>query len=71
MAYEVAALRTFGGQSVRVRLADASVHVGVLRTELLSERSLSVYIAGSGDEGATLYIDQIEDIVPLETAPTT
>jgi hypothetical protein len=30
-----------------------------------------VYIAGSGDEGATLYIDQIVAIVPLSSTAAT
>jgi hypothetical protein len=30
-----------------------------------------VYIAGSGDEGATLYIDQTVAIVPLSINPAT
>jgi hypothetical protein len=52
---------------VLVVLLDKTEHRGHLRTDLLSERSLSVYIAGDGDEGATLYIDQIAEIVPLST----
>jgi hypothetical protein len=52
-------------------LDDGTQHTGVLRTELLSDRSLSVYIAGSGDEGATLYIDQIVAIVPVVANPAT
>jgi hypothetical protein len=63
--YDVAAVQAFAGKMVRVRLDDGSEHTGHLRTELLSARSLSVYITGSGDEGATLYIDQIVTIVPL------
>ena len=63
--YDVAAVEAFAGTMVRVRLDDGSEHTGQLRTELLSARSLSVYITGGGDEGATLYIDQIVTIVPL------
>jgi hypothetical protein len=63
--YDVAAVEAFAGKMVRVRLDDGSEHTGNLRTELLSDRSLSVYITGGGDEGATLYIDQIVNIVPL------
>jgi hypothetical protein len=69
--YDVAAVEAFAGTHVRVHLADGTEHSGHLRTELLSDRSLSVYIAGAGDEGATLYIDQITAIVPLSASPTT
>lgn len=65
--YDVEAVAAFAGTRVRVRLDDGTVHSGHLRTELLSQRSLSVYIAGSEDEGATLYIDQIIEIVPLSS----
>ncbi|MGD0472055.1 MAG: hypothetical protein ABSB70_02440 [Candidatus Velthaea sp.] len=68
-SYDVAAVEAFAGMNVRVRLDDGSEHTGHLRTELLSHRSLSVYITGSGDEGATLYIDQIVAIVPLSINP--
>jgi hypothetical protein len=67
--FDVHDVEAFAGMSVRVRLDDGSEHTGHLRTELLSDRSLSVYIAGSGDEGATLYIDQIVAIVPLTVKP--
>lgn len=63
--YDVAAVEAFAGTVVHVCLDDGSEHTGRFRTELLSARSLSVYIAGTGDEGATLYIDQIVTIVPL------
>ena len=65
--YDVHAVEAFAGTHVRVQLADGTEHAGHLRTELLSDRSLAVYIAGSGDEGATLYIDQIVSIVPFST----
>lgn len=64
--YDVLTVRGYVGVNVNVRLRDGSEHQGHLRTELLSERSLSVYIHGTGDAGATLYLDQIEEIVPLE-----
>ncbi len=67
MRFTVGALRDYSGMLVRVILADGTEHEGRLRTDLLSDRSLSVYIAGDGDEGATLYIDQIAEIVPLST----
>jgi len=63
-SYDCSSLRAFEGVEIEVELRDGTRHVGRLRTELLSERSLSVYIAGSGDEGATLYIDQIVRIMP-------
>jgi len=63
--YGVADLRPFAGADVRVRLADGSAWTGRLRTDLLTDRSLSIYITGHGTEGATLYIDQIASIVPL------
>lgn len=69
--YDVGAVEAYAGTHVRVHLDDGTTHTGHLRTELLSDRSLSVYIAGSGDEGATLYIDQIVDIVPLSAPRTT
>ena len=52
--YDVHAVEAFAGRHVRVHLDDGTEHSGMLRTELLSDRSVSVYIAGSGDEGATL-----------------
>ncbi len=55
----IAALRSCGGQPVRVRLNDGTEFVGVLRTDLLSERSISVFIAPERAEGTTLYIDDI------------
>ncbi len=69
--YDVAAVGAFAVVTFHVRLDDGSEHTGHLRTELLSDRSLSVYIAGSDDEGATLYIDQIVAIVPLSIDPAT
>ena len=70
-SFDVAAVEAFAGRHVRVRLDDGTEHSGHLRTELLSDRSLSVYIAGKDDEGATLYIDQIVDIVPVSSNPVT
>jgi hypothetical protein len=63
-------VRRFAGHDVHVRLFDGSRFAGRLRTELLSEHSLSVFIAGAAGEGVTLYIDQIAEIVPIEP-PTT
>jgi hypothetical protein len=63
---DVAALRRLSGVTVRVRLADGSTWTGVLRTDLLTERSVSIFLLGrDGEEGVTLYIDQIAEIVPL------
>ena len=63
---DVAALRRLTGRTVRVRLDDGSTWTGVLRTELLTDRSVSVYLLGcGGEEGVTLYIHQIAEIVPV------
>ena len=63
-------VRRFAGHAVRVRLFDGSTFAGHLRTELLSEQSLSVFIALHPGEGVTLYIDQIAEIVPTDLSPT-
>lgn len=60
----IAKLREFAGRPVRLLLADGSEHRGVLRTELLSEHSISVFISAEQGEGATIYIDQIAEIAP-------
>lgn len=44
---------------------DASEHVGILRTELLSDKSISVFLAREGEEGATIYIEEIVGIWPI------
>ena len=62
--YDVARLRHLAGVEVRVRLHDGSAWTGWLRTDLLTDRSLSVYVWSHGGEGVTLYIDQIAEIVP-------
>lgn len=62
---EIAELRAYADRPVRVRLKDASEHVGLLRTELLSDKSISVFlIRDSGQQGATIYIDEIVGIWP-------
>jgi hypothetical protein len=62
----VAALSAFAGRAACITLADGSRWAGTPRTELLSDRSVSVYLAaGRAGEGVTLYIDQIAEIVPL------
>jgi hypothetical protein len=57
-------LQHFGGRAVRVQLDDASEHVGRLRTDLLTERSLAVFLARDGDDGTVLYIDHIIGVWP-------
>lgn len=63
--YGVRRLRQYAGTDVRVRLDDGTSWSGRLRTGLLTELSLSVYIVGLGGEGTTIYIDQIAEIVPV------
>ena len=58
----VKALREYAGHAVRLRLADGTEHVGTLRTELLTERSISVFLSRGSGEGETIYIDQIGEI---------
>ncbi len=67
-AYDATALRRFAGVEVRVRLTGGSSWTGWLRTGLLTEKSVSVYLTGRGEEGVTLYIDQIAEIVSLPTS---
>ena len=55
-------LREFAGRPVTLRLDDGTELHGTLRTELLTDRSISVYIASESGEGATVYIDQIMEI---------
>lgn len=64
-AYGVEDIRRFGDAEVGVRLADGTTFRGVFRIELLSDQSVSVYIKSHGGSGATLYIDQIAEIMPL------
>jgi hypothetical protein len=59
---DIAQLKSYSGHPVRIRLEDASELVGTLRTELLTDRSIAVFLASDGDDGATLYIDDIVDI---------
>lgn len=59
---DISNLRAFSGHPVRIRLEDASELVGTLRTELLTDRSIAVFLAREGEEGATLYIDDIVEI---------
>ncbi|MBD5605814.1 MAG: hypothetical protein IAI48_12120 [Candidatus Eremiobacteraeota bacterium] len=62
MTVDVSELRSYAGHRVRVRLDDASELGGELRTELLSEQSLSVFLKRPGEEGATIYIHEIVGI---------
>lgn len=66
---QIEELRPFAGHTVRVRLGDGSEHVGRLRTELLTDRSISVYLVHSGeDSGTTLYIDEIAGVWPAQAS---
>ena len=60
---EIVELRRFAGIEVRVRLVDGTAWRGRLRTELLTENSLAVFLHGGNGDGTTLYIDQIAEIV--------
>ncbi|MBD5633152.1 MAG: hypothetical protein IAI49_01635 [Candidatus Eremiobacteraeota bacterium] len=62
---DVIELRSYVGRRVCVLLDDASEHVGELRTELLSEKSISVFLKRTEHDGATIYIDDIVAICPL------
>jgi len=61
---ELTELRSYANVPVRLRLRDASEHIGTLRTELLSERSIAVFLTRDGQQGATIYIDEIVAIWP-------
>jgi hypothetical protein len=61
---DIAHLRLFEGGRVRVRIRDAADLVGILRTDLLTDRSLAVYIDCGNGDGATIYIDHIVGIWP-------
>jgi hypothetical protein len=61
---EIEELRSHAGRRVHVHLTDGSEHVGTLRTDLLSERSISVFLSRDGDDGATIYIEQITAVRP-------
>ena len=67
-AYDVASLRRLAEIEVRIVLRDGARFRGTLRTALLTDRSLSVFLAESAGEGVTLYIDQIVEIVPATTS---
>lgn len=56
-------LRAFAGRRVRLRLDDGSELCGRLRTELLTEKSISVFLIGD-DGGATVYIHEIGSLAP-------
>ena len=61
----LAELRLYADRPVRIRMNDASEHVGTLRTELLSEKSISVFLGREGQQGTTIYIDEIVGIWPI------
>jgi small nuclear ribonucleoprotein (snRNP)-like protein len=57
---QIEELRDWAGHAVRVRMADGSELEGRLRTELLTDRSISVYLAHREQgTGTTLYIEEI------------
>jgi hypothetical protein len=62
---DIAGLRSYAGQQVCVRLDDQSEHVGELRIELLSEKSISVFLKRNEQEGTTIYIEEIVGIWPI------
>jgi hypothetical protein len=56
-------LQAWAGHAVRLRMADGSEHEGLLRTELLTDQSISVYLVHAGETGGTtLYIDDIASV---------
>ena len=55
-------LRSFRDRTVLVELRDHAQFVGKLRVELLTEQSISVYIARADGTGATIYIDEIASL---------
>jgi hypothetical protein len=58
-------LRPFAGHVVRVSMADGTELAGTLRTELLTDRSISVYLAhAAAPSGTVLYIDDIASVRP-------
>ncbi len=58
-------LRPFAGHLVRVRLADGSELEGKLRTELLTEQSISIFLSHLDEAGGTtLYIEEIAGVWP-------
>ncbi len=65
MAIRAEDLRRYAGQAVRVRLRDGIVVCGQLRTALLTPHALSVFVI-TADGGATVYIDQIDDVWVIE-----
>jgi hypothetical protein len=66
---DVVRVRQWEGHRVTVSLRDGTSWSGTLRTDLLTDRSLSVYVCGDNGEGATLYLDQIVGIVPASPTP--
>ncbi len=66
---EISELRSYAGRLVHVHLTDGSDHIGTLRTDLLSERSISVFLIRGADEGETIYIHHIAAVQPAGAAP--
>jgi hypothetical protein len=66
---DVVGVRQWEGHRVAVSLRDGTSWVGRLRTDLLTDRSVSVFVCGDDGEGATLYLDQIVRIVPASQTP--
>ena len=63
----VTLLKTFALRHVSVKLHDGTLLAGTLRTELLSDRSISIFIKGDRPDGAgdaTIYIDDIAAVEP-------
>lgn len=61
---DIVQLRRLAGVEVRVHLLDGTAWRGRLRTELLTENSLAVFLDDGNGDGTTLYIDQITEIAP-------
>ncbi|MGP6158456.1 MAG: hypothetical protein ACLPYS_13290 [Vulcanimicrobiaceae bacterium] len=61
-------LRSYAGRRVHVHLTDGSEHVGLLRTDLLSERSIAVFLTREGDDGETIYLHHIAAVRAAATA---
>jgi hypothetical protein len=59
---DAADLQPFGSRRVLLRLRDASEYTGELRTDLLSDRAIAVFLVGADGEGSTIYIDDIVGI---------
>jgi hypothetical protein len=66
---QIEELRPFAGHVVRVHMIDGSELEGKLRTELLTDQSISVYLVHDGHTGGTtLYIEEIAGISATASA---